>query len=228
MAEKWVISLGGSRIAPKGEKIDYEFLKEFRKLILKHKSKKFVVVTGGGSTARKYIGALRKLHKGIKKQSQTGIAITRFHAGILAKLFGKPANDSIPENMKKVQNLLRKNQIVFCGGLRYKSEGTSDGTAADLAGFLNCKFINLTNVKGIYTTNPKKDKNAKFIKQITWKDFHKMAEKIKYEAGQHFVLDQIAAKAISKKRIPTYIVGSLSDVKNIIEGKNFKGSLICG
>ena len=161
----WVLSLGGSRIAPKDEKIDYKFIKEFKRLVEKHPSKKFVVVTGGGETAREYIKAIQNLGKGIKKQSETGIAITRFHAGFLAKIFGKRANEIIPQNMHKVHSLLAKNQIVFCGALRYKEKQTSDGTAADIAAFLKCPFINITNVRGLYTDNPKTNKNAKFIKK---------------------------------------------------------------
>ena len=55
-----VISLGGSLIVP--DKIDIPFLRKFREIINKHKTKyKFIIVTGGGSTARKYINALSEL-----------------------------------------------------------------------------------------------------------------------------------------------------------------------
>jgi len=226
--KKWVVSLGGSRIAPEQEKIDFDFIKEFENLIESHPNHKFVVVTGGGSTARKYINALRKLRKGAKAQAKAGIAVTRFHAGFLAKIFGKKANEIIPKNMEKVKNLLEKNRVVFCGALRFKEKNTSDGTAADLADYLKCPFINITNVKGIYTANPKTNKKAKFIKRISWKAFYKRASKINFQAGQHFVLDQGAAKTIMDEKIPTYIIGSLSDIDNIIKGKKFRGSLIFG
>jgi uridylate kinase len=225
----FVISLGGSRIVPAGsEKADSKFLREFKKIIDANKNKRFVVVTGGGSVARKYISAARDLNLGIRKQSSLGIKSTRLNASFLMKIFGKPANDELPKNMRQVKSLLKKNQIVFCGGLRYKAKNTSDGTAAGLAGYLGASFINITNVKGMYDDNPKTNKNAKFIKKISWKDFYSRAKKIKYKAGQHFVLDQTAAKVILKKKIPTYIVGSLSDVNNIIKGKSYQGSLICG
>ena len=52
-----VISLGGSLIVP--NKIDYEFLDEFKKILIKNKKKyNFIVVCGGGSTARTYIKGL--------------------------------------------------------------------------------------------------------------------------------------------------------------------------
>ncbi len=222
----WVISLGGSRIVP-GE-VDEKFLKRFKKFVDSHSSEKFVVVTGGGSTARKYISALRRADKKTKSQSIEGIAITRLHANFMARFFGDSANEVIPRSMKKVKNLLNKNQIVFCGALRYKKKNTSDGTSAELANYFKCPFINLTNVNGLYTSNPQKNKNAKLIKKITWKKFKIVVDKIKYSAGQHFVLDQLGAKIILDKKIPTYIVGSIKEMENILNEKKFEGTLIEG
>lgn len=224
--KRWVISLGGSRIVP--DEVDNKFLIDFKKLINSHPTHKFVAVTGGGTTARRYMSALKKLGKSNKEQSNTGIALTRFHAKYLMRLFGKKANHILPLNMKKVEAQLEKNQIVFCGALRYNPKQTSDGTAANIAAHLKCPFINLTNIQGLYTANPKTNKKAKFIKNITWKKFNTMAKKIKYQAGQHFVLDQSGAQIIEDKKVPTYIVGSLSDIDNILRGKRFKGTLIEG
>ncbi len=222
--EKWVISLGGSRIIPK--EIDFKFLKKFKQLLYKFPEKKFIVVTGGGKTARVYMKALKELKKGDKEQSKTGIAITRLHAKFLMKIFGEKANHYLPKNMKKIKNLLLKNQVVFCGALKTKGKRTSDGTAADIASYFNCEFINFTNVEGLYTKNPKKYKSAKKIKKISWKDFYEITKKIKFKAGQHFVLDQDAAKKIKENKIPTYITNSLEEVDKIIQGKKFKGTLI--
>jgi|SRR3989338_2815696 len=222
----WVISLGGSRIIP--NEVDFKFLEDFKKLIESHPNQKFVIVTGGGITARKYILALRKLGKSTKKQSMAGIQITRFHARFMAKFFGRKANEDIPLNKKKVKNLLLKNQVVFCGALKYQDHNTSDGTAAEIASYLNCPFINLTNIRGLYNENPKKDKKAKFISKITWKKFNLIASKIKYKAGQHFVLDQGASKIIMDNKVPTYIVGSLKDIDNILKGKKIRGTKIFG
>ena len=226
MKNVWVISLGGSRIVP--DDVDDEFLLKFKKLLDSHRSQRFVVVTGGGSTARKYIVALRKLGEGTWNQSMEGIAVTRLHAGFMTRFFGKEANEEIPMNMKRVRNMLGKNRIVFCGALRYRDKNTSDGTAAKIAGFLGCPFINLTNVRGLYSADPRKDKRAKFISKISWRDFLKVVRKVKYEAGQHFVLDLVAAREIAKKRVVTYIVGSLKAMDGILKGKRFIGTVVGG
>jgi len=227
MEKVWVISLGGSRIVP--DDVDEGFLLRFKKLLDSHRDKKFVVVCGGGSTARRYIGALRKLGKKTKAQSMEGIAVTRLHAGFMARIFGKGANEDLPLSMKKVKNLLKGNRVVFCGALRYRAKNTSDGTAAKLAFYLKCPFINLTNVRGLYSSNPKGNKKARFIAKISWDDFAKMAGKVKFKAGQHFVLDQSAARVIREKKIVTYIVGSLKAIDSVLKGsKKINGTRIGG
>jgi len=225
MKNVWVISLGGSRIVPND--VDYVFLRKFKTLLDRHKDKKFVVVCGGGRTARRYIDAFRKLGKNSKDQSEEGIIVTRLHANFMARFFGRGASRIVPLNMRRVRMLLTRNRVVFCGALRWKKNNTSDGNAAQLAGYLGCDFINLTNVRGLYSANPKTNKKAKFISKISWKDFLMIAEKIKYKAGQHFVLDLVAAREILRKRIVTYIVGSLGTMDKILKGnKKINGTLI--
>jgi len=223
-----VISLGGSLIVP--EKVDFKFLKSFIKTLRKHYKKwKFVIVCGGGSIARKYIEVLKHEHKaGEKELSLAGIRVTRLNALLLMELFGKEANDTLPTTMKSVKNDLHKNNVAICGALRYAPESTSDGTAAKLAHFLGSEFINMTNVRGLYSANPLTNKNAKFIPWESWKKFDERANNMKYHSGQHFVLDQKAATMIHKDKIKTYIVGQ--DVKNIdkiLQGKKFTGTSIC-
>ncbi|MEK6926594.1 MAG: UMP kinase, partial [Nanoarchaeota archaeon] len=195
-----VISLGGSLIVP-GD-IEIDFLKKFKEVVLKNMNKyKFVVVCGGGKVARTYINGLKNGGESRFFQSLVGIAVTRLNARFMTYLFGKEANEGIPQDMKHVEFLLNKNEIVFCGALRYAPNETSDGTSAKLANFFNADFINLTDVQGLYSKNPKKHRDAKFIPKISWKDFLKMANKEKFSPGQHFVLDQSAAKIILEKKV---------------------------
>jgi len=223
-----VISLGGSLIVP--DDIDYKFLEKFKKTIRKHyKNHKFVLVCGGGAIARKYISALSKEHKTHKEMSLAGIRATRMNARFMMQFFGKEANDTLPKSMVDVKNNLRKNKVVICGALRYADKETSDGTAAKLANYLDTIFINLTNVPGLYSKNPKKYKSAKFIPKISWKDFESLALKMKFKAGQHFVLDQSAATLIRKRKIPTYILGqNLNNLENLLKNKKFTGTEIKG
>lgn len=223
-----VLSLGGSLIIP--DDVNISFLRKFKEVIEKNsKNYRFVVVCGGGSVARKYIQGLKEAGKNHMFQSMAGISVTRLNARFMTYLFGKDANEGIPHDMKHVRSLLNKNNIVFCGALRYAPNETSDGTAAKLAAYFMCPFINLTNVQGLYTKNPSKFKDAKFIPKISWKDFHVMANKTKFHPGQHFVLDQSASEVIKDKKITTYILGQdMKQLDNLLKNKKFKGTVIFG
>ena len=130
-----VLSLGGSLIIP--DEIDTEFIKNFKKVILKNTKKyKFVIVCGGGSIARKYISALEELEINEKLQGFSGISATRMNARFMTYFFGRDANKGVPHDMKDIKNLLKIYDVVFCGALRYAKNETSDGTSAKLANYL--------------------------------------------------------------------------------------------
>lgn len=223
-----VISLGGSLIIPND--VDYKFLNEFKRTILKFKNKySFIIVCGGGILARKYIEAI-KFSKGNEQlQSFAGISATRTNARFVSYFFGIDPKLGIPHTLKSVENYLNKSPIVFCGALEYKPNQTSDATASQIAEHFKSIFINLTDVCGLFTKNPKKFKDAKFISKISWKDFDNLTNKIIYKPGQHFVLDQSASKIILNKKIPTYIMGKdMKELKNFLNKKSFKGTEING
>ena len=228
MKKTVVISLGGSLIVP--EKTDFKFLSKFKRELRKYyPSHRFVVVCGGGTIARRYISALRKEGKSKKELANAGIKATRMNATFMIQFFGKEANDSLPKNMKEIKSNLSKNNVVICGALRYAPNSTSDGTAAKLASFLKTEFINMTNVKGLYTANPRTHKNAKFIPEISWVEFEKRALKLKFKAAQHFVLDQQASVIIRRDKITTYIIGpNPENLNKILKCGKFTGTLIEG
>jgi uridylate kinase len=221
---KVVISLGGSVIVPKD--INYKYLKKFAKLIKGFSKKnKVIIVCGGGSTARKYIESLIKLKAGLKAYSVVGIAATRINARLVRGVFG--FRGRLPVNLKQVKYDLSKSNLVVCGALGMKKNMTSDANAAEVADLINADFfINITNVAGLYTKHPRL-KGAELIKEVSFNDFLKRVEKIKFKAGQHFVLDQVAAKIIKRHKIKTFIVSSdLRNLKKVLKGKRFKGTVV--
>lgn len=223
-----VLSLGGSLIIP--NQIDYAYLKKFKEIILKNSKKyKFVIVCGGGNIARKYIDALKKDNANELFQSFAGISATRTNARFVSYLFRLNPKQGIPHKIKEVKEYLKKQDIVICGALEYHPNRTSDSTAADLAKEFKGIFVNLTNIKGIYNKNPLEHKDAKFIKEISWNNFNKLANKRKFKPGQHFVLDQHASKIIKDNKIITYILGGdTKQLENVINHKSFIGSVIRG
>jgi uridylate kinase len=224
--ELMVLSLGGSLIIP--EDINVKYLREFKKTILKNTNRhKFVIVCGGGSVARKYISALREFGINEKLQSFSGISATRMNARFMNYFFNLNPERGIPHTMKLLKKYIRKEDVVFCGALEYRPDQTSDSTAAQIASALKCPFVNLTDVPGLHDKNPKEYKDAKQIPIISWENFNAIINKIKFRPGQHFVLDQNAAKIIMKNKITTYIIGkNMKEFNNLLKGKKFKGTTI--
>lgn len=218
---KVVISLGGSLINP--GRINYNFLKEFKRVIKKFSRYKIVIVTGGGKIARDYIEALHD--KNEKIRSLIGIKATKLNAMLVSNFLDNEV--VVPDSLNDVNKLLRRKNLVVCGALGYRERMTSDGTAADVARYLKADLlINITNVNGLYDRDPRKFKNAKFIPEISFSDFLKTVGKIKYKPGQHFVLDQIAAEIIAKYKIKTVILKSTAELKKCLSYKRFIGTVI--
>jgi uridylate kinase len=223
-----VISLGGSQIIP--DKINIDFLNDFKKIILKNTKKyKFIVVCGGGKTARTYIKGLEEQKSKNKQyfQNLLGVSVTRLNARFMSYFFGADSSQGIPHEIGMIKSLLKKHDIIFCGALKYAKNQTSDSTSAKVAKYFNSDFINLTNVKGLYDKDPKKFRTAKFIPEISHKEFLKIAKKIEFKPGQHFVLDKKAAKTIKKHNIKTFIIGKdLKQLNNVLNNKHFIGTLV--
>ena len=221
-----VLSLGGSLIIP--EKIDIKYLQEFKKIILKNTNNyKFIVVCGGGSTARKYISALKEAGINEKLQGLSGVSATRMNARFMNYFFNLNPEYGIPHTMRLLKKYVKKQDVIFCGALEYKPNQTSDSTSAQIAKKFKTIFINLTDVPGLYSKNPKEFKDAKFIPVISWKNFDNIVNKIKFKPGQHFVLDQSASKIIMKNKITTYILGrDMDQLDNLLKNKKFKGTII--
>ena len=218
---KIVISLGGSLINT--GRVNYKFLDDFKKTIKKFSRHKILIVTGGGKIARQYIDALKD--KNEKIRSLVGIGVTKLNAMLVSNFLDSSV--IIPDSLNEVARDLSKNNLVVCGALGYKEKMTSDGTAADVARYLKADLlINMTNVKGLYDKDPRKFKDAKFMPNISFKDFLKMVNKIKYKPGQHFVLDQSGAEIITKHKIKTVILRGNNNLKNLLENKKFEGTII--
>src|SRR4030042_3372876 len=86
--EIFVISVGGSLICP--DMIDVDFLKRFKEVIVNHikQGKRFVIITGGGRTARNYqVAASEISHLDDEDLDWLGIHGTRINAHLVNSIF---------------------------------------------------------------------------------------------------------------------------------------------
>ena len=220
-----VISLGGSVMVP--DRVDVAFLNTFKQTLSTFKDRRFVIIVGGGKTARNYIEPLLKSRVNQKDIALIAMAAINLHATFLARFLGPLASQTMPTSLKHLKQLLKKHRVVCVGALHYHKHNTSDGTSAEIARHLRTRFINITNIKGLYDKNPVTSRTATFIPCITYAAFSTMINKIPFKLGQHYVLDQRAAKIIQQAKIPTYIIGkSLKNLEHLLQGKKYVGTII--
>ncbi len=226
MQKTFVISLGGSIIVPE-EGIDTVFLKNFREFILA-KIKigyRFIIITGGGTTARKYTKAANSVAK-IKSEENdwTGIAATRLNAQLLKSLFGSIAHaEIIIDPTKKIKST--KKIIIGAG---YRPGWSTDYGSVLTANKHNIDtVINLSNIDYVYNKDPKKYKDAKKMEKINWGEFRKIVGK-KWSPGLNAPFDPIASGVAAKNGLRVVIING-RDFKNLekyLNGGEFKGTLI--
>ncbi len=209
------------------EEINISFLQRFKRVLASFPDRKFVIVLGGGRPARLYIRFLEAAGCNIEECSRIGMDVTRLNAKAFAHFFHEQANKTLPRSFADVLHLLKKHSIVVAGALRFEKENTSDATAAHLAHYTRSDFINITDVDGLFTADPKKQKGARLVPSISFDDFYVLARRFHYKPGQHFVLDQHAAKIIREHGVTTYIAGpDLQNLKHLLQGKAFRGTTI--
>jgi len=232
MKNLYIISLGGSLIVPK-EGIDFKFLKKFRALIVKEikKGKKFVIVTGGGNTARVYQDAAGKATRLTRDDKDwLGVHSTRLNAHLIKTIFRTYAHPRINKNPRTKADLskhFKKGEgIMVAAG--WRPGWSTDYVAAILAERLNAKtIINLSNIDYAYTHDPKKYKTAKKIIKTNWKDFRKIVGN-KWCPGLNAPFDPVASRHAEKLGLKVIITNGkdINNLKKIFNNKKFKGTTI--
>ena len=224
--KKFVISFGGSVICPK--EIDTKLLKRFSLFIKKEvkSGTKFIIVAGGGDTARKYQKAAFEIGKAsVEDRDWLGIQSTKLNALLLKSIFKNEANPFLFDERFKIKNFGKYPIIIGCG---WKPGWSTDFVTAQIAVDFKVKpVILLGKPDYVYTSNPDKNKFAKPIKKMNWKDYFKLIPK-KWTPGMHAPIDPIAAKLAKKEKLPVIIASgkNFKNLKNILNNKNFKGTLI--
>ncbi|MCD6149521.1 UMP kinase [bacterium] len=226
-----VISLGGSLIVP--EEVDWRFLKKFRELIIKQikKGKRFVIITGGGNTARKYQKAAGRVIKLTRDDMDwIGIHSTRLNAHLIKTIFRKYAHPRINKNPRTKADLREHftggEKIMVAAG--WRPGWSTDYVATILAERLKAKtIINLSNIKYAYDKDPKKYKDAKKIEEISWKSFRQIVGN-KWNPGLNAPFDPVASKHAQKLRLKIVIAEgkNIKNLEKIFEGDEFKGTVI--
>ncbi len=230
--ETIIISLGGSLIVPK-EGIDWKFLKKFRAVILDEikVGKRFVIITGGGSTARAYQQAADKVDTLTKDdQDWLGIHATRLNAHLIKTIFRKYAHPRINKNPRTKADIRshfsKGEKIMVAAG--WRPGWSTDFVATILAERLGAKtVINLSNIDYAYTKDPKKYADAEKLVSCDWKRFRKLVGN-KWDPGLSAPFDPIASKHAEKLGLRVIICDgqNIANLKKVFAGEKYKGTTI--
>ncbi len=225
MEETIIISLGGSLIVP--DKIDTDFLRDFKTLILSNvaKGKKFVIITGGGKTNRTYNEAAKELADPSNDDLDwIGIASLKLNAELLRVIFGEYAHKEVISNLS-IPLTFNKPIIV---GSAYEPGHSSDYDATLAAKNLGAKrLINLSNIDYVYDSDPKKNPNAKKIEQISWVDYRKIIP-AKWISKLDSPFDPTASEVAEREGIEVIIMNGkpIDNLAKCLKGKKFLGTII--
>ncbi len=223
--ETIVISVGGSLIVP--EEIDTLFLKTLKTLIEKHigRGERFVIIAGGGRTARKYQNAANAVSGLVREDVDwLGIHATRLNAHLLRAIFYKHAHPVIIKD--PTRKITAQNKVFIAAG--WKPGWSTDYDAVLIAKNLGAKkVINLSNIDYVYTADPRKDKKATPIKEISWKDFRAMIPK-EWDPGLSAPFDPVASKKAESLGLEVAILNGkkLGELEKYLAGKKFVGTII--
>jgi uridylate kinase len=221
-----VISLGGSLIAPK-EGIDVAFIRKFSALIRREvgRGRRFVIICGGGTTARQYQGAAERITTLTRDDLDwLGIHATRLNAHLLRTVFRDLAHPRIITDPH--EDMPSRQPVIIGAG--WRPGCSTDFDAVLLAQRYGAeRLINLSNIAYVYDKDPRAHKDAKAFPKMTWKDFRRRFGS-KWHPGLNSPFDPVASKEAEKIGLQV-VVAEGRDLKNleyILESKPFKGTVI--
>jgi uridylate kinase len=200
---KAVLKLGGFAFPGEpGKLLVEEYVKLLKELADEYH---LVVVTGGGVVARTYIKAARAMRVPESLCDQIGILVSRLNARLLVDGLGEYAFPKIPVNIGDLKHYFASGKIVAMGGLT--PGHSTNAVAAIAAETVGAElFVNATDVEGVFTSDPSKDKKAKKLDEVSVSKLTEILSRTDMTAGAYDLMDPLALRIIARSKIPTIIL----------------------
>lgn len=226
--ETIVMSVGGSLIVPGG--IDTTFLKDLKQFIETETTiagRRFIIIAGGGRTARNYQEAAASVSElNAEDLDWMGIHATRLNGHLLRTVFRDLAHRVMITNPDEILDVPKNEKVVIASG--YRPGSSTDLRAVQIAEKTGAtKVINLSNIDYVYTADPRTNPDAEKIETISWPDFRAMIPN-DWDPGLSSPFDPIAAKVAQRDGIEVAIINGnkLGEVMKYLDGKEFIGTKI--
>jgi uridylate kinase len=197
-------------------------LKEYAQVLLDIQARvQPVVVSGGGIIARHYVNLARSLGADESSLDEMGIEISRLNAKLLSAALGDSAYPVIPSNLEEISIACQSGKIIVSGGL-HPGQSTNATAALICEKIKADRFLNATDVDGIYDSDPNKNPRAKMFKEITVKKCLDLLNTESTQAGNYDLMDIVALKVIERSKIPTWVIKSDPKIIRNLVLKNSK------
>jgi uridylate kinase len=221
-----VLSIGGSALMPNGNP-NIPLMKELSAIFKKSRND-FGIVVGGGPPARTYANAARKLGASEFDADSIAIMSTKQNAKLLISALGELAPSDVIHDFEEAREAAKAYKVVVMGGTIPGI--TTDTDSVLLAEAIGAKrLVNVSNVSGIYDSDPAKNKKAKKYDLLSYDQLISLAISAdKRTAGTHFVFDLLACKLIARSSIETHFVDwkNTKEISAAIDGKKHKGTIV--
>jgi len=200
---KAVIKIGGFAFPSRPEKpLLKDYVKLLSSLVGEHH---LVVVTGGGEVARAYIRPAREMGVPESLCDQLGILTSRLNARLLADGLSEYAFPEIPTTIGELKHYFASGKIVAMGGLT--PGHSTNAVAAIAAETVGAELlVNATDVDGVYSSDPEKDKNAKRLEEVSVSELTTILSKTEIMAGAYELMDPLALRVIARSKLTTVVV----------------------
>jgi len=226
--ETIVMSVGGSLIVP--DAIDTDFLATLKTFIddqTTNYGRRFILIAGGGRTARNYQDAAAAVTELTADDLDwMGIHSTRLNGHLLRTIFRDTAHREMITNPDDVQDIPGEPAVIIASG--YRPGCSTDLRAIQIAQLVgSTKVINLSNIDYVYTADPNTDPTATKIETSSWAEFRALIPS-DWDPGMSAPFDPIAAAAADAGDIEVAIInGNKPDaLVSYLAGEEFVGTLI--
>jgi len=189
--------------------------------------REFIVVLGGGKTARRYQTAGKEVANLTPDEVDwLGIYSIQLNAELVRLIFGPLAHRKVIIQPNEIAAVDRP--IAVAGA--EEPGHSSDFDAVEMAHQAGAKrIVNLSNIDYVYTKDPKKFADARKIENIDWKSFRKLLPTVEeWEPGSNTPFDPVAAKRAEELGLEVVVMNGndLGHLRNYFESKLFKGTVI--
>lgn len=201
-----LLKLSGESLGSGG--VDYKKLQRVAQQIaaVNRKGIAVAIVIGGGNVWRfrdnqkltslprvnsDYLGMLATVFNGVVLTA--ALKDLEINAEVFSAV-KSPSEITQPYSIAKARKVMGKGGVVVLSGGTGKPFVTTDTAAAMRAVEMRCeRILKATNVDGVYDSDPRKNRKAKLLKQLTYKETI---------AKKYGVMDLKAFEILEKKKIP--------------------------